>query len=97
VSTGMYALEPFDMLMGDGHDAALWLHDLPDDTHELQLQALVVSGDYFETLAATLEQIACALPVHAVEQYQLQDIIGQLLYMQCAYAITKKTRPTAGA
>jgi hypothetical protein len=50
----------------------------------------VASGDYFETLAAELEQVAAALPVHCVEQYKLQDYITQLLYLQRTYTITRK-------
>jgi hypothetical protein len=50
----------------------------------------VASGDYFEMLASALEQIAVALPLHSVEQYQLQAYIGQLIYLQRHYLITKK-------
>ncbi len=71
--------------------ADAWLvREVPDDPQELHLHALVASGDYFETLACTLEEIAAELPTASVEQYRLQYIIGQLLYLQNHYAITKK-------
>jgi len=64
--------------------------DKPVDTEEQYLSALVASGDYFVTLAVTLEEIAFALPAGCVAQYQLQDIIGQLLRLQNHYEIGKK-------
>jgi hypothetical protein len=91
MSTTAYAISTFDTVVTDGWGADFWLHDLPKDSEQLHAQALVASGDYFEMLAATLEQIACALPVHSVEQYQMQHYIGQLLYLQRHYKITKKS------
>jgi hypothetical protein len=83
-----YALQPNDIFMGTCNQ--LLLHDLATDPEELHIQALVASGDYFETLAATLEQIALALPASSLEQYQLQHVIGTLLYLQTHYTIAKK-------
>lgn len=88
-----YALRPSDIVLADGRRTGLWLHDLPQDAAKLRLQALVASGDYFETLAARLEQVAAVLPEVSVEQHQLQEAVSQLLYLQREYAITKK--PTA--
>jgi hypothetical protein len=86
-----YALRPGDIVLADGRHADLWLHDLPQDAAKLRLQALVASGDYFETLAARLEQIAAAVPEVSVEQYQLQEAVSQLLYLHREYVITKKS------
>jgi len=88
--TTTYALTLSDTVVTDGDGAALWLHDLPRNSDNWRVEALVASGDYCELLAAQLEQIACALPATSVEQYQLQDIIGQLLYVQRHYKITRK-------
>lgn len=92
MSTATYAINPFTMLLTDDTAASdLLLHDLPRDDEKLQAQALVASGDYFEMLAAELEQIATVLPVHCMEQYQLQYYIGQLLYLQRHYKIVKRS------
>jgi len=91
MSTATYALPLHDMLLTDNESLdLLWFHDLPRDTEKLHAQALVASGDYFEMLAATLEQIAVALPLDSVEQYQVQHYVGQLLYLQHHYKIVKK-------
>jgi len=90
MNTAAYVLNPFDAVLTDFPVATLWLHDLPRDPDALHAQALAASGDYLEMLAAELEQIAVALPADSVEQYQLQDRIGQLLYLQQHYALTKK-------
>lgn len=77
-------------LTADNPSNAWWVREVPDDPQELHLQALVASGDYFETLAATLEQVAAGIPANSVEQYQLQHIVGQLLYLQRHYDIKKR-------
>ena len=66
------------------------VREVPQDPEELHAQALVASGEYFESLAAILEQVAGALPLHSMEQYQLQHVVSQLLYLQKHYDITKK-------
>jgi hypothetical protein len=90
MSTLAYRLNPFDALLTDGVAEDFWLHDLPKNAEELHVQALVASGDYFEMLAAILEQVARALPLYSVEQYQTQYYVQQLLYLQRTYKITKK-------
>lgn len=77
-------------LTTDDPMGAWWVREVPDDPQELHLQALVASGDYFETLAVSLEQIASAIPANSVEYYQLQHVVGQLLYLQRHYDITKR-------
>jgi len=88
--SGTYAIASPDFVVTDGATKTLWLHDLPSDPRNWRTEAMVASGDYCETLAVALEQIACALPATCVEQYQLQDAIGQLLYIQHRYKFTKK-------
>jgi hypothetical protein len=91
MSIAAYVVPLYDQIQThDNWLSTLRLHDLPRDTEKLHTQALVASGDYFETLAAALEQIAVALPPDSVEQYQLQHYVGQLLYLQRSYQITKK-------
>ena len=87
----LYALTTNDAMLTDGQaSVGWWLHDVDGGTDRLHLQAMVASGDYFETLAARLEQIADAVPATCVEQHQLQDAIGQLIYLQRDYVIRKK-------
>jgi hypothetical protein len=90
-TSAVYMIQTGDLLLADGQSADLWLHDLPQDAAKLRLHALVASGDYFETLAARLEQVAAVVPEVSVEQHQLQEAVGQLLYLQREYVIRKKT------
>ncbi len=90
MSATAYALTFHDTVLADDQLELLWLHDLPRDAEKLHAQALVASGDYFEMLAAALEQVAVALPLNSVEQYQIQHYIGQLLYLQRHYKIIRK-------
>lgn len=86
-----YVLAANDPVLTDGQGTSLWLHDAARDTDLMRLRAMVASGDYFETLAARLEQVADAVPATSVEQHQLQDAIGQLIYLQRDYVISKKS------
>lgn len=86
-----YMLAMTDMVLSDGPiEAVSLLNDRPHDVEGRHLAALVASGDYFVTLAVTLEEIAFSLPAGSVAQYQLQDVIGQLLRLQNHYQIAKK-------
>lgn len=76
---------------GDGPRTAWVLHDLPRNPDHWRTEALVASGDFCEMLAITLEQVSTALPAASVEQYQLQDVIGHLLYTQRHYKLVKRT------
>lgn len=87
----MYAIAPQDMFVTDGGGAAILLHDLPRNPDHWRTEALVASGDFCEMLAITLEQVAAALPAAGVEQYQLQDVIGHLLYTQRHYTLVKRS------
>ncbi len=86
-----YVISTRDVTLTEGEGIDLLLRDAPRSTDALRLQAMVASGDLFETFAARLEQVADAVPATSVEQHQLQDIIGQLIYLQRYYAITKKS------
>jgi hypothetical protein len=88
-----YALTLSDTLLSDGVGAVAWLHDLPKNPDNWRVEALVASDDFCEMLAVCLEQIATALPVNSVEQYQIQDAIGHLLYVQRHYKLVKRNGP----
>jgi hypothetical protein len=86
-----YAFVGSDSLLTDGTTTnVLFLRDVSEDSINWRSEALAASGDYFETLAAKLEEIATALPEVSVEQYQMQDVISQLLYMQRRYKLVRK-------
>ncbi len=78
-----------DEFITDGSTHGLLLHDLPHPDN-WRVESLVASGEYCEMLASVLEQVAVALPATCVEQYQIQDAIGQLLYIQRHYALVKR-------
>lgn len=84
-----YLLTQSDKIITDGPATELLLHDLPHPDN-WRVESLVASGEYCEMLAAVLEQIAVALPATCVEQYQIQDAIGQLLYIQRHYTFAKR-------
>lgn len=86
-----YVISAPSFLKLDGDDTALLLHDLPRNPEHWRVEALVASGDFCEMLAVSLEQIAAALPATSVEQYQIQDAIGNLLYVQRHFKLTRKT------
>jgi len=65
-------------------------HPPANEDEELRAKALVASGDYFETLAAQLEQIAAIVPAGSPELHLLQDAVGQLLYLQKEYMIVPR-------
>jgi|GEM_PF-1124591 len=91
-----YALRQSDRVVTDGFASErnrLWLHDLPHPDN-WRVESLVASGEYCEMLASVLEQVASALPATCMEQYQIQDAIGQLLYIQRHYQFTKRKNTT---
>ena len=86
-----YTIVLGDSFVTDGASSAQLLHDLPRNPDHWRTEALVASGDFCEMLAITLEQVAAALPAASVEQYQVQDVIGHLLYTQRHYKLVKRT------
>ena len=94
MSTAVYALRGFDLFITHNGVHDMLLHDVPSDPAESRIYALAASGDYFETLAARLEQIAAGIPEKSTEQYQLQDAVTQLLYLQRNYDIRRKDSST---
>jgi len=84
-----YPLSSGDLTLDNSSDGRR-LHDMPRKLDGEYLAALVASGDYFETLATMLEEIAFAFPMASVAQHQLQEAVTQLLHLQQDYEITKK-------
>lgn len=79
-----------DMNLDGGANDAGRLRDMPRKLDSEYLCALVASGDYFETLATTLEEVAFTLPMASVGRHRLQDAVTQLLHLQQEYEITKR-------
>ena len=90
----VYAAGSADLILTDGNDhalrRALRLRDLPRNPEDWRTEALAASGDFCEMLAVMLEQVAAALPSDSLEQHQIQDAIGQLLYVQRHYKLVKR-------
>ncbi len=58
---------------------------------ELEVTALVRSGDYFAMLATELDNISKDLARKDIDGYErLEKLIRNLLYLQHTYQITKK-------
>ncbi len=86
-----YSLPVHDTLLT--HFPALsthWLHDVEDN--ELQVDAWVASGDYFSTLATTLDRLAQLLPMNSAEQTEVEQLVDTLLYLDRRYAIIPKPK-----
>jgi len=72
---------------------SLFLHDgeAPLTHAQLELKALVRSGDYFATLATTLDNLSKDLGAKDIAGHEaLEKVIDDLLYLQKNYQITTK-------
>lgn len=67
-------------------------HDLAENFEELEIQALVASGDCFEMLASDLDRVSRSLDEDTLEYLRVEHTIRILLYLQRHYKITKKFR-----
>jgi len=68
-------------------------HDLAENFEELEIQALVASGDCFEMLASDLDRLSSELNPDSLEYLRVEHTIRILLYLQRHYKITKKFYP----
>jgi GTP:adenosylcobinamide-phosphate guanylyltransferase len=66
------------------------VHDLAENFEELEIQALVASGDCFEMLASDLDRVTHNLDEDTLEYLRVEHTIRILLYLQRHYKITKK-------
>ncbi|MGB4759614.1 MAG: hypothetical protein WBP26_06190 [Candidatus Saccharimonadales bacterium] len=85
-----YKLQTRDKFLDYDSVVELLLHDVEYSPEDIHKRALAASGDYFETLACNLEQIAQGLPTTSPQHYQLEHIIHTLQYLQRHYKIVKK-------
>jgi len=87
-----YALTHLPTVLTHGSGAVLTFRDgLHTDEHELQ--AHVRSGEYFATLATSLDQVSQSLDTkNEAESAILQRFINDLLYLQRNYMIVKKDK-----
>jgi hypothetical protein len=71
---------------------ALAVQEVTDEHSQAEVDALVASGDYFETLATKLDDISIMLARRgAPEHIDLQHIVDTLLYMQKHYTVQKNS------
>jgi hypothetical protein len=71
------------------------LHDFAADLSRDDIDAIVASGDYFGTLATSLDSISQRLlindnGINEPEHYNLEKIINALLYIETKYSIVKR-------
>ena len=89
-----YVLPGSFMLTGDGGTGVLLIHDRaePDDP---ELDALARSGDYFITLATSLETLAESLPDLSTRTASqlLEKMAHELAYVQRHYSVMRKDHP----
>ena len=57
---------------------------------ELQIKALIRSGDYFEVIASEIDRISSSLESDHSAMVDLQRIVRELLYVQSEYKISEK-------
>jgi hypothetical protein len=94
MSSATYTLTPHDITFQHG-PIGCRLHD-HDNPHQgrldrLAADALVASGDYFGTLATSLDSISQELAAYDEPNHiKLERLINTLLYLEQTYKITKK-------
>lgn len=84
-----YIIWKRERLLVHGKTADHLIYDMPNP-EGLAIDALAASGDCFEMLASSLDQISRTLPDDAIQQPELEQVIRTLLYLQRHYKIEKK-------
>lgn len=86
-----YAFRTHDVVTGQASlGGSRLLHDLAENFEELEIQALVASGDCFEMLASDLDRASRELDPESLEYLRVEHTIRILLYLQRHYKIVKK-------
>lgn len=85
-----YSLKDHGVVTSHGDIRAKFLRDISGDPESIAIDALVASGDCFEMLASTLDQLSRTLPDDAPQQPELEQLIRTLLYLHRTYLITRK-------
>lgn len=89
-----YTMKPFMGIIN--HDSAdlTFLRDVVNEIRHVtasddqRLDAQVRSGDYFITLATTLDSLSRQISSHSV-RVAIEDIVSELIHLQDDYIITK--------
>ena len=90
-ATLQYQLPTFSGLMNHGHDTMLLRDQEISDEKRLKLDAEVRSGDYFITLATTLDLLSQNVSNRHIRA-SLDTIVTDLVYLQNHYNINKDER-----
>lgn len=85
-----YHASGFQGLLNHGWQRQMFVRDEREE-RRAQLEAQVRSGDYFITLATTIERISQQL-TDSAERASLQSLVTDLLFMQAKYKITSHDR-----
>lgn len=81
-----YQLNQFNGILRHGRARDLFVRDQETPT-KIDIDAQVRSGDYFVTLATTLDKLADGLPY--ATRTRLEDIVSDLIYLQDTHKISK--------
>lgn len=85
-----YTLSLGNMFLSHDLVPPLTVQDVTDEDGKAEVEALVASGDYLETLATKLDDISRSLARRSMPEYiDLDHIVDTLLYMQKHYTIRK--------
>ncbi len=86
-----YSLQPQDTILIHGFGQPSLLHDYVDDTTNMDMDAMIASGDCFVTLASMLDEISELMDTEPeVAKPQLEQVVRTLLYMQRFYKPVRK-------
>jgi hypothetical protein len=88
-ATLRYQLPTFSGLMSHGRDTMLLRDHEVSEENRLKLDAEVRSGDYFITLATTLDLLSQNITNRYIRT-SLDDIVTDLVYLQNNYNINKE-------
>ena len=92
-----YRLTPFTGLARHSHDTPQMVRDWDDTDSAVmarpffnrELEAQVRSGDYFITLATTLDSLSESLPDYPTRS-KLEEIVSDLIYLYDNYDIERR-------
>ncbi len=91
-----YKLAPTDRVLQHGVLNTRWqqvlcLHDFAADLSHADIDAIVASGDYFGSLATSLDTISQDLKNagNDTEHLNIEKLINALLYIETKYKITR--------
>ena len=87
-----YTLSNNPGLMNHGWQHARLARDMADEPHLIinpHIESQVRSGDYFITLATTLDSLSQEIPDYTTRS-NIEQIVSDLIYLYDNYAIHKK-------